>query len=233
MCVGSFIYYKYATNKAKTIASDFSEDEIKNNLEKHKNELIETQIPYLKKWMKDNPIDFFTDASIPISLNSKAKNAAVDAAKSVAWAVVGVKAKYTRVETTSFLVLSNDELHYLTSNVDGDLEEHIIFSSERLNTAKMVYTGAKKSVDLAGGVSDFITKKVSPGSQQNVFALTFNIDGTPLTINAHENIVLSYSMSAKNFTENSLIANMIAKEFFVKLEEKYPNLKKDTSRLVS
>ena len=149
MCIGSFAYYKFNMQKAKAVINDFDEQAVKNHLNKHMSDVISYNIPYLKKWMGNKPLDSFVDASISVSLKDKTKNAAIDAAKSVAWRAVGVKASYNRIDTPTFLVLSNDELHFLSSNVDGDLNTHLTFNKEQLSKAKIVYKGPKKGASLA------------------------------------------------------------------------------------
>lgn len=237
LCVGSFFYYKYSMKRNNAIAEGFDENEVKENLEKHITDLTNSKLDYLKRWMKDAPIDTFTDASIAISTKDKAKNAAVDAAKSVAWAVVGVKAKYRRVETVSHLVLSNDNLHYLDADVDGNLRTHLTFTPDQLSNAKIQYKGPKKGVDLASGLTDAISKKFNKEEHLvNVYAITLKIDNEELTIQAHDKIVLpfnSYEVGGTSFIEDSMLANVICKTFFEKLAEKYPNLKASKAILVS
>ncbi len=234
MCVGCFIYYKFTMNKANAVTADFDKEAVKNNIETHTSEIVNSQLPYLKKWIKEEPIDSFTDASIPVSLKNKAKNAAVDAAKSIAWRAVGVKAKYNRVDTSAHLVLSNDNLHFVSANVDGDLETHITFTKDQLINAKIEFTGPKKGADLASGVSDFLSTKLNnEDAMVNVFAITLTVDGQPITIQAHDKIVLPYTMGTSDYTKNALTANIIADNFFNKLSEKYPNLKASKVKMVS
>ncbi|SNR17275.1 hypothetical protein [Tenacibaculum jejuense] len=234
LCVGSFFYYKYMMQKTKAVAADFDENEVKNNLQKYMDILTENQLDYLKVWLKDKPIHSFTDASIAISTKDKAKNAAVDAAKSVAWAVVGVKAKYRRVETAAHLVFSDNELHFLAANVDGDLETHITFTETQLANAKIEYKGPKKGVDLASGVTDFISAKLNKEENMiNVFAITFKDRKDNLIIQAHDKVMLPYEMGDSSYTKNTMIANVISKSFFQTLGEKYPNLTASKVKMVS
>jgi len=234
VCVGCFVYYKFMLQKTKAVVADFDKEKARNNIESHTAELVNSQLPYLKEWMKGSSIDSFTDASIAISLKGKAKNAAIDAAKSVAWRAVGVKAKYQRVDATAHLVLSNDELHFVEATVDGDLETHIIFTKDQLNNAKIEYKGAKKSADLAGGVADFMSEKLNnEDALLNVHLLTFNVDGKLLEIQAHDKVILQYTLGGKDTIKNGLVANLIAENFFKTLGEKYPNLKAQKMKMVS
>lgn len=229
VCIACFFYYKFATQKAQLVADNFDSKKAKDNLQNHKQHFLNTDLAYLKKWMKNKPIDTFTEASISISTKKKVKNTAIDTLKSIAWAVIGVKARYQRVETPTFLVLSNDELHFLSANVDGDLDNHIILTKENLENASITFKGNKDGVDLADDISKKLANKLYSDSQKaslpQLFTLEFNIDGKPLAINAHDKIVLPYVVGSKNHAENALIANLIAEEFFIKLAEKYPNLK--------
>jgi len=234
VCVGCFVYYKFMLQKTNTVVADFDKEGARNNIESHTVDLVNSQLPYLKEWMKGSSVDSFTDASIAISLKGKAKNAAIDAAKSVAWRAVGVRAKYQRVDTTAHLVLSNDELHFVEANIDGDLETHITFTKDQLNNAKMEYKGAKKSADLAGGISDFMNEKLnSEDAQLNVYLLTFKVDGKQIEIQAHDKLILQYTLGGKDNIKNGLIANLIAENFFKTLGEKYPNLKARKMKMVS
>lgn len=234
LCAGSFFYYKYTMQKSKAVIADFNTDEAKKNIKNHTSEILNTQLDYLNNWMDGKAIDAFTDASIPISLKNKAKNAAVDAAKSVAWRVVGVKAKYNRVDAKAHLVLSNNELHFLAANMDGELETHITFSEAQLNAAKIQFKGPKKGADLASGVSDFLSEKLNKEEALvNVFELIFSIDGSEFNVLAHDKMILPYEMGDANYTKNGLIANLIADNFFKLLAEKYPNLTARKTLLVS
>lgn len=233
-CAISFAFYKYSTNKAKKIKETFNEDEVKNDIKTYVSNILNSELEFLNTWMQNHPIDYFTDASIPVSLKDKAKSAATDAVKKVAWAAVGVKAKYQTVEPPTYLVLSGDELHYLAANIDGDLKTHLTFTKDQLINAKIEYKGPKKGPSLASGVSDFMSNKLNnEDAVVNVFAITLNLNGEPITIQAHDKMVLPIEMASSDYTKNTLIANTIANTFFNKLAEKYPNLKASKTRMVS
>lgn len=226
MCIGCFFYYKFTMQKAKAVIDDFDEQAVKDNLGKHMLEVLNTNLSKLKNWMGDKPIDSFVDASIAVSLKDKTKNAAIDAAKSVAWRAVGVKASYSRVDTPTFLVLSNDDLHFVSSDVDGDLNTHLTFNKEQLSKAKIVYKGPKKGPSLASGVSDMLSEKLNKEEAiVNVFEITLDVDGMPFSIQSHDKTILPYETAGRDYTKNSLIANLIANDFYEKLAVKYPNLK--------
>jgi len=211
MCVGCYIYYMFTMKKAKAVSANFDKEAVKNNIPKYVESIINSKMPYLSAWVKDRPIDSFTDASIAVSLKDKTKNAAKDMAKSIAWRAVGVRAKYQRVDAIAHLVLSNDELLFVSSNIDGDLETYLTITKDQLINAKMEYKGPKKGADLASGVSDLISSKMNKEENLvNVFAITFTTKEGPLTIQAHDKVMLSYEMGDGNYTESALIANLIA-----------------------
>jgi len=83
-CVVSYFYYVYTTKKA--IIDNFDIEKAKANLVNHISKIINKRTPYLKDWLKERPIDSFTDTSIAVSL----------------------KAKYQRVDSTAHLILSNE-----------------------------------------------------------------------------------------------------------------------------
>jgi len=231
---GCFMYYKFAMQKTRNLTANFDKNAVAENIENHVNELTSSKLDYLKKWMNGAPIDLFTDASIPVSVKDKAKNAAVDAAKSVAWAAVGVKAKYKRVEAVSHLVLSNDNLHFLAADIDGNLQTHLTFTPDQLNNAKIEYKGPKKGADLASGLTDFLSEKLNKEENMvNVFAITLKHDKEDFTIQAHDKIVLPFEMGDSGYAEKAMVANVIAENFFEKLGERYPNLIASKGRLVS
>lgn len=98
----------------------------------------------------------------------------------------------------------------------------------------MEYSGPKKGADLASGVTDFISSKMN--NQEHLvhtFAITVRVNNEPITIQAHDKLILSYETMDSNYTEHAIIANLVADDFFLKLGEIYPNLKATKTKLIS
>jgi len=145
----------------------------------YKNELLDQDFSFLKDWMNGKVIDAFSSASIPQSTANQVQNLIGDGLKNVALSAVGVKLR--RVETGAFWVLSGKDLHFLTTDTAGELEEHIIFDHFRVEKARLQDGGLKTPLGI------YNTKKVEEYLPK-VHLITFDIDGEQLSLEIHDRL---------------------------------------------
>ena len=145
----------------------------------YKNELLDQDFSFLKDWMNGKVIDAFSSASIPQSTANQVQNLIGDGLKNVALSAVGVKLR--RVETGAFWVLSGKDLHFLTTDTAGELEEHIIFDHFRIEKARLQDGGLKTPLGI------YNTKKVEEYLPK-VHLITFDIDGEQLSLEIHDRL---------------------------------------------
>ncbi|QXP61657.1 hypothetical protein [Olleya sp. HaHaR_3_96] len=205
--LGIFMMF-YMMKKNKTHISNEDIDKEKLNIDQYQKELLDKDYSYIKKWMKNASIDAFTSASIPYTGIDKAKDVGKDLLKS---ALTLGTVKYTTVETPSFVTLSEGKMHYFSTDVDGDLKEHLIFNSDRLSHATVTLEPTK-------------TKNVLGDK----YLFTFDIDGQVSTIAIHNTLTFNAGVSSmfgssysKTLTKNKVVGD----EFYTKISALYPNLK--------
>lgn len=154
-------------------------DQERGNYAAYKNELLNRDFSFLKTWMKGKTIDAFSSASVPQSTADKVQNLVGDGLKNVALSTVGVKLR--RVETDAFLVLSGKDLHFFTTDTDGDLEEHLVFDNFRIEKARLQDGGVLKTQ------LGFYAKQAE-ADLPKVQLITFDIDGQPLSLEIHDRL---------------------------------------------
>jgi hypothetical protein len=219
----SIVYMWYMNKKRKE-----SEQNIDINLERTKatenqKKLLREDFSFVQKWMKNEPIDAFTSCTIPVTVADIAKNTAIDLAKTGAWALVGVKARYHRVETQCFLVLSGMAVHYFITDVEGDLEQQIVFDAFRLKSATIVYKGVKTNA---------LTGKQAQAYLPIINDLNFHIDGEVLTIEVHDRLKTDAGVSTMltgQYYRSRVVNQVVGELFLKKLIEKFPNLANSTN----
>lgn len=206
-------------NKAKSMHINL--DEERQKYSSYKSELENEDFKVLKKWMKNAPIDAFTAASFPRTNSEQIQQLAKQGVQNIALSAVGVR--YREVETPSYLVLSGNELHFLHTDVDGDLKQHLIFGSNRLEVAKIKYTGLKKT-------ALSISSKKSEKHLPHIFLLSFNINGEKIEIEVHDRLAMNMSFTSlfkENYYQKMIKNRVVGEQLIIKLSEKYSNLKID------
>jgi len=154
-------------------------DQERANYSSYKNELLNRDFSFLNAWMNGKAIDAFSSASVPQSTADKIQNLIGDGLKNVALSAVGVKLR--RVETDAFLVLSGKDLHFFTTDTEGELEEHLVFDNFRMEKARLQDGGVLKTQlgFYAKQAEEYLPK---------VQVITFDIDGQPLSLEIHDRL---------------------------------------------
>jgi hypothetical protein len=124
-----------------------------------KDELLRQEFHELTKQMNGAPIEAFTQCAYIATVGDKVASAAATAAKTVAWAAVGVKARYSERDNASYLVLSNNELHYVFFD-DGEAKDHLVFDQESLLNARPAQISNSEKVTRMGSIMGLKPKKM-------------------------------------------------------------------------
>jgi len=205
----------YMNIKRKKALSNFDVTKEYVNAKTYLGELTNDSLLPVKEQMMAMPIDAITQCLPITNLKSQAASLAATAAKTVAWAAVGVKARYQKAEHACFLVLSGKQLHYLFFE-EGAIKQHLIFDETRLGMASLENISNVDRVSRMGSANKMTTK------------LKLTIDDKPMEILFYDRIVQSpsgmMSMMGKDFYVLSAKYEIMGKYFAEKLAEAYPML---------
>ncbi len=165
------VFMVFYMKKIKGSRQKYAGDDALAQAPQIQEELLRSHFAAIKKQMQDAPVDAFTQCAYITTVGNKVKSAAVTAAKTAAWAMVGVKARYHEADHAAYLVLSGDSLHYLFFE-EGEAKEHLIFDRFRLLSARaaaitngekvtrlssvMGQKPMKMSMDIDGNLTDVI-----------------------------------------------------------------------------
>jgi len=213
-------------NRHKAAKADSSVDQERGNYSSYKTELLAQDFSRLKDWMKGKPIDAFTSASIPQSTANKVQNLVTDGLKNVALSAIGMKLR--RVETDAFLVLSGTDLHFLTTDKDGDLEEHLIFDNSRISRAYLQDGGVyKPHLGFYGKQAEEYLPKVH--------LIVFDIDGQEIALEIHDRLKFMPDASAvwnmKKQVQTRTKYQVVGELFLTELRSRFSNLKNISNRI--
>ncbi|WP_264550591.1 hypothetical protein [Flavobacterium sp. N2038] len=220
LVIAGVIFMIYMNKNHKAAKSEIDLDFERTKYDQYKQELLAQDFSQLKQWMKGKSIDAFTSASVPQSTSNKVQEIVSDGLKNVALSAIGVKLK--RIETDCFWALSGNDLHFFSTNTVGELDEHIIFDNFRIEDAKLEYGGILKS---QLGVYSKSSEEYLPKTH----IITFNIDGSPLSLEIHDR--LNYvtdptdMLNLKKQLETRAKYQVVGEKFVTILQNKVPNLK--------
>ena len=220
LVIAGVVFMIYVNKKHKTAEGEIDLNFERTKYDQYKQELLANDFSQLKHWMKGKAIDAFTSASVPQSTSSKVQEIVTDGLKNAALSTIGVKLR--RVETDCFWVLSGNDLHFFTTNTVGELDEHIVFDNFRIEDAKLEYGGVLKS---QLGVYSKSSEEYWPKTH----AITFHIDGSPLSLEIHDR--LNYvtapedMLNLKKQLETRAKYQVVGERFLDILQNKVPHLK--------
>jgi hypothetical protein len=220
LVIAGVVFMIYMNKNHKTAKTEINLDFERTKYEQYKQELLTRDFSQLKQWMKGKSIDAFTSASVPQSTGNRIQEIVTDGIKNVALSAIGVKLR--RIETDCFWVLSGNDLHFFSTNTLGELDEHIVFDSFRIEDAKLEYGGVLKS---QLGVYSKSSEEYLP----KIHIITFNIDGSPLSLEIHDrlNYVTAPEdiLNLKKQLETRAKYQVVGEKFVSVLQNKVPNLK--------
>ncbi len=219
---GIFIWYRRKKQQSAAAFSQLNMQQEAGRAEHYKAEFLNGDFAFLKKHIKDNPIDAFTVATLDYGKGDMAKDVAKDALKSIA--TLGT-VKYNTVQTPKYLVLSGSDLHLLDTNTDGDVDKHLIFDNFRLQNSTIEEMPPAKVAAMRINYGDYSLKN---------YKVSLQTDGKEVKLVIPNGIVQAMVAQA---SATSMLSNNVEKQvkefvlgnyFLNKLGEKAPNLKVQT-----
>ncbi|RXM51707.1 hypothetical protein [Chryseobacterium sp. CH25] len=206
--------------KHKAAKSEINLDSERTKYNQYKQELLAQDFSKLAQWMQGKRIDAFTSASVPQSTANKVQEFVTDGMKNIALSAMGLKLK--RIETECFWALSGNDLHFFSTDTVGELEEHIVFDSFRLEKANLQYGGILKS---QLGVYAKSSEEYLP----KIHTITFDIDGSSLPLEIHDRLhypvdpedMLNLKKQLKTRAKNQVVGEKLVEI----LQDRFPNLK--------
>ncbi len=218
--IGVGIAYMVYMNKTNAQAqANFNRPEELAKLEQTKNELMDGEFDYVKEWMEGEKVDAITAMRIPLGVKGHAKEMAKNAAKSMAWAAVGVKAKYNTVEIDQFAVLSGNMLHLLFRDLEGELKNHLVIGPDTLKHARLEKVENSMDSAMKRGMGASLAAKAIDS-----YTLEYSEEGKDKFVDLYTHLNISNTFGAEAQAKQ-LQANLVAENFITKLVEVYPNLK--------
>ena len=215
---GGVMYFMYAKKqkmKQMMQSTDFQAEF--QRAETYKSNFLNGEYNNLKTQMAGKPIDAFNFANLEYTSKSAIKDGMKDSLKSMA--TLGT-VRYHTVQTPKYLILSNDELHLLDTDTDGDISNHLVFDSHRLLQSSFI------EVTQEGIMKAFAKQK---GDNVKAYKISLATDDKPIELILFSALIFTHVNTASNMlsidTQKMVQENVIANDFLKKLGDKYPNLK--------
>jgi|GEM_PF-191496 len=145
MLVLSAGFILFMNSRRKKLLGDYNAENQYHRADEILREVVNGPLSDIREQMKGQPVDAVTECMHITNIGRQAASAAMTAAKTVAWAAVGVKARYRAADHACYLVLSGDDLHYLFYE-EGEIKEHLVFDQYRLANAKLEQTSGTDKV---------------------------------------------------------------------------------------
>lgn len=217
---GIFFFMRLKKQKQQALFQNTDFRAERNNASTYKSNFLTGELSFLPKQMEDKPIDAFNYANMNYSTKDSIKDGLKDSLKGMA--TLGT-VRFHTVQTPKYLILSGGNLHLLDTDTDGDISNHLVFDSSRLNASTL------SEIPLEGTIKAFAKQK---GDHVKAYRIALATDGDPIELILFSALLFTYanpglnafSLNAKKNLEEIVIAN----DFLKKLGDRYPNLKVQT-----
>ncbi len=219
--VFGFLFSRYMMKMGAKAESQIDMNEERTKYPEYLENLLNNDLSFIRQWMKQNPVDAITTVEFPQTASEKAKQMAIDGAKSLAYKAVGVKRRV--VQTPTFAVMSNGDLHILTTDVDHDLKDHYVFGPERLQTAKLSNEGPK----IPQGSTLVVGKSQNENVYPHTHLLEVNVDGKNHRMELYDRINSAYLSPRPGISANReryKKLRVVGEGVVDQLKKNYPNL---------
>lgn len=200
----------------KRALGDYNADNQMHRAEEITQEVINGPLAAIKRQIGTSNIDAVTQCAHITTLGKQATGLAITAAKTVAWAAVGVKAKYSAADHACYLALSGDDLHYFFFE-EGQLKEHLVLDQYRLSNAQLASASGTDKITRMSSITGMKSQKLS-----------FDIEGKKMEILFFGSITRApegaYGGFGKQAMKNMVDFQVAGQYFKEKLAQKYPHL---------
>ncbi len=219
--LGGIFYSRYMMKMGSKAESQIDMTQERTRYSEYLEYLLNNDLNFIQKWMKDEPINAVTTVEFPQTASEKAKQMAMDGAKSLAYRAVGVKRRV--VQTPSFAVMSDGDLHIMTTDVDHDLKNHYILGPERLQSAKLTDQGPK----IPQGSSLVVGKAENENVYPHTYILEVDVDGKNHRLELYDRINSGYLSPAPGISagkERYKKLRVVGEGVVDQLKAAYPNI---------
>ena len=183
--------------------------------------MLDTDYSFVRKQLKDIPVDAFTIANLVYTATDQAKDVAKSALKS--FATLGT-VRFNTVQTPKFLALSGEELHLLDTDISGDISKHLIFDKGRLHNAVMAELPFSKTETMQAKFFGTIPRR---------YKFTLETENKNIDLMLFDTLANTFADAKRNpfstATEAHVKRFVVGNYFLKKLGEKIPSLKTPTA----
>lgn len=209
-------YIYFMNSRRKRILGDYNVENQYHNAGIILPELMRGPLGSIKEQMKEYSVDAVTECMHITNLGRQATSAAITAAKTAAWAAVGVKARYHTADNACYLVLSGEDVHYLFFE-EGEMKEHLFFDKYRLMNARIEQTSGTDKVTRMSSAMGMKSQK-----------LVLDLDGKKMEVLFYNRINRTpenpLSFTSKDVFKTQVNFEIMGRYFKEQLGEKYMHL---------
>ncbi|MDR6969600.1 hypothetical protein J2X31_003633 [Flavobacterium arsenatis] len=214
---GVFYFMRLKKQKQKELFQNTDFESEMNKAEQYKKDYLNKELSFLAKQMGGKPIDAFNYANINYSTKDSIKDGLKDGLKGMA--TLGT-VKFHTVQTPKYLVLSGNDLHLLDTDTEGEISNHLVFDTFRLEKSSLA------EIPLEGMIKAFAKQK---GDTVKAYRISLATDGSPIELILFSALIFTYANTGASMfslnTTKTLQEIVIGSDFLRKIGEQYPNLK--------
>lgn len=217
VCIALYMgYWFYTKNKSSQQAQVVDNTDFKvefANATQYKNQFLNSELPFLKKAMEQNPIDAFNYANAEHNMADALKDGVKDKLKGMA--TLGT-VRFNTVTTPKYLALSGDTLHLFDTDTEGEIDRHFIFGPSQLKNSRLT------AYPLEGQVK---AQAQARGENVKAYKLSLQTDGKMIELILYSCLIFTNIPETPANAKEAVKAIVIANDFLKQLGDRYPNLK--------
>ena len=209
-------YWYYTKNKSSQQAQVVDNTDFKaesTNATQYKEQFLNSELPFLKKAMKQTPIDAFNYGNIERNIMDTLKDGMKDKLKGMA--TLGT-VKFTTLATPKYLALSGENLHLFDTNTDGEIDRHLIFEPSQLRDSSLTVYPMEGQIK---------AQAEARGKNVKAYKLALKADGKTMELIVYSSLIFTEIPETPANAKMAVQAIVIANDFLKQLGDRYPNLK--------
>lgn len=183
------------------------------NATKYKAQLLSSELTFLKKALKQQPIDAFNYANIEQNTIDALKNGVKDKLKGMA--TLGT-VRFSTVATPKYLVLSGENLHLFDTDTDGEIDRHLVFEPSHLKNSRLT------EYPLTGQVK---AQAQTRGKNVKAYKLSLQTEEKAIELILYSCLIFTNIPEVPTKAKETVQSIIIANDFLKQLGDHYPNLK--------
>lgn len=217
VCIALSIgYMLYMKNKTAQQAEAVDNADFKTEFGKaaqYRREILDTELPYVKKAMGSDPVDAFNYGNIEATVGGALVTGMKDKLKGMA--TLGT-VRFTTVRTPKYLVLSGENLHLLDTDTDGEIDSHYVFDRARLEKSRL------EEYPLQGQVK---AQAEARGKCVRAYKLILATEDKPVELIIYSCLIFTEIPEVAADPHDTVKKVVIANDFLKQLGDLYPDMK--------